>query len=365
MDTLWMDVQGVKPYPVFNALRGSGTKGRRFTFPNQDPKAYAADGRVRNRWVADHDGTMVSTAGHLHPGGLWTDLNIERNGVTKRVFRSRANYFEPVGPVSWDVAMSATSEDWKVNFKKGDVITTTATYDTSRASWYEVMGIMVVGITAQPVAGGVDPFTEKVDQSDYLTHPRLKENIDDHVRENIGFPNPMRTRSGPYVDRVVIKNFVYSQGDMSRFGKSGRPPLVRQGQSLKFVNADKPLTMRFHTVTSCKLPCNKSVGIGYPLADGPFDFDSGELGFGPTIGESAYASGGSGSVPMTAVVPTPAPNEKCSDIGGIIGAIKTGCVGSVVYKTPKNLTPGTYSYFCRVHPFMRGAFRVVPKKQKS
>src|SRR5437868_11650074 len=28
MDTLWMDVQGVKPYPVFNALRGSGTKHR-------------------------------------------------------------------------------------------------------------------------------------------------------------------------------------------------------------------------------------------------------------------------------------------------------------------------------------------------
>ena len=25
---------------------------------------------------------------------------------------------------------------------------------------------------------------------------------------------------------------------------------------------------------------------------------------------------------------------------------------------PKTLSPGTYSYFCRVHPFMRGAFRV-------
>ena len=42
--------------------------------------------------------------------------------------------------------------------------------------------------------------------------------------------------------------------------------------------------------------------------------------------------------------------------------IATGCVGSVVYKTPKSLTPGTYTYFCRIHPFMRGSFRVVPKK---
>jgi plastocyanin len=29
--------------------------------------------------------------------------------------------------------------------------------------------------------------------------------------------------------------------------------------------------------------------------------------------------------------------------------------------TPSGLKPGTYVYFCRVHPFMRGAFRVIPK----
>ena len=29
IDTQWMDVQGVKPYPVFNALKGKGTKTRR------------------------------------------------------------------------------------------------------------------------------------------------------------------------------------------------------------------------------------------------------------------------------------------------------------------------------------------------
>ena len=31
------------------------------------------------------------------------------------------------------------------------------------------------------------------------------------------------------------------------------------------------------------------------------------------------------------------------------------------WKTPKNLKPGTYTYFCRVHPFMRGSFRVVDR----
>jgi plastocyanin len=42
-------------------------------------------------------------------------------------------------------------------------------------------------------------------------------------------------------------------------------------------------------------------------------------------------------------------------------AIAASCIGTTSWKTPKNLSPGTYTYFCRIHPFMRGAFRVVPK----
>jgi hypothetical protein len=359
IDTQWMDVQGIKPYPVFNALKGSGTKSR-FTYPDQAPNAYRSDGIVRNQWVADRDATLVSTAGHLHPGGLWTDLNITRNGVTKRIFRSRADYFEPAGNVSWDVAMSATTDNWKVAIKKGDILSTSATYDTSRASWYEVMGIMVVGITPGP-DGGVDPFTGEVDQTDYLTHGRLKENIDSGVRKhNPGLHNPIRLRTGPYKDRIVIKNFVYSQGDLSYPGKAGLPPAVPQGKSLTFVNEDSPLTERFHTITACKTPCNLTGGIGYPLANGP-GFDSGELGFGPTINMGLYA-GGSGTVPITAVVNKPTDKANCKGLPGLIGLIANGCVGTQVYKTPKNLSPGTYSYFCRIHPFMRGAFRVVKKK---
>lgn len=365
MDTQWMDVEGIKPYPVFNAKKGSGTNGR-FTYPDQAKNPYAGAPRKRNEWVADRDGTMVSTAGHLHPGGLWTDLNITRDGVTKRIFRSRANYFEPVGAVSWDVAMSATSDAWKVDFKKGDVISTSATYDTTKASWYEVMGIMVVGTTEKPVPGGVDPFTGEVDQTDYLTHGRLPENIDKGARTpNRGLRNPLRMRSGPFRDKVVIKDFVYGQGDLSMPGKRGLPPRVKQGKSLRFVNADSPLTVRFHTITSCKLPCNLTGGIGYPLANGPFAFDSGELGFGPTINQGLYSGDAIGGTPITAAVPVPTAKENCASVGGLVKAISDGCVGSTIYKTPKNLTPGTYAYFCRVHPFMRGAFRVVKNKKKS
>jgi hypothetical protein len=360
IDTQWMDVQGLKPYPVFNALHASGKSGR-LEYPDQVKTAYAADGVVRNRWVADHDATLVSTAGHLHPGGLWTDLDITRDGKTVRIFRSRAHYFEPVGSVSWDVAMSATGPNWRVAIKKGDVLSVHATYDTSRASWYEVMGIMVVGMTDHP-DGGVDPFTGHVDQTDYLTHGRLPENVDRGVRQPAGLANPIRLRPGPLKDRVVIKNFLYSQGDLSMPGKRGLPPAIREGQQLTFVNEDAPLTERFHTITACRLPCNLSGGIGYPLADGPRIFDSGELGYGPTVDQGLYA-GGSGSVPITPVVDTPAAADKCKGLPGLLSVISNGCVGTATWKTPKDLAPGTYTYFCRIHPFMRGAFRVLPSRR--
>ena len=362
--TQWMDVEGIKPYPVFDALKGSG-KGGRFTYPD-DAKAPYADrpDRPRNEWVADRDATMVLTAGHLHPGGLWTDLFVERDGRKVRVFRSRANYYEPTGPVSWDVAMSATAPQWRVRIKKGDVLSTSATYDTTRASWYEVMGIMVVGVTAGD-DGGVDPFTGQVDQTDYLTHGRLPENRDPAStrRVNPAYANAIRLRPGPFMSRVTIKNFVYSQGDMTMPGKRGLPPQVVQGRSLTFVNQDQPLTIRFHTVTACAKPCNRGSGISFPLANGTGLFDSGELGYGPEVDLGGFATYGDDDIPLTAAVDKPAPREKCGKPSPLVGVIMSGCVGSTTWKTPKNLKAGTYTYFCRVHPFMRGSFKVVPKKK--
>ena len=55
----------------------------------------------------------------------------------------------------------------------------------------------------------------------------------------------------------------------------------------------------------------------YPLAGGPNRFDSGQLALG--------------------WVPT---------------------ANRITWNTPTHLKQGTYNYFCRVHPFMRGAFRV-------
>src|SRR5512132_3557034 len=124
VDTQWMDVVG-GVYPVFDVMKDSGGKDQRFTYPNDDPSAYVSRrGRRRTpgQWTVDRDATLVATAGHLHPGGLWTDMYLTRNGVKKKIFHSRAKYWEPAGPVSWDVAMTATDPNWRVKVKAGDIL---------------------------------------------------------------------------------------------------------------------------------------------------------------------------------------------------------------------------------------------------
>jgi len=113
-----------------------------------------------------------------------------------------------------------------------------------------------------------------------LTHGHLPEN-NNHGGSDIGLPDMSKSLAGPVAPRqVTIEGFVYSQGDMGLTGKRGRPPVIAQGQTLRFVNKD-------------------------------------------------------------------AKNAKDS------------------WETPKTLPQGTYTYFCRIHPFMRGAFRVKGSTKES
>ena len=314
---IWMDVRNGQIYPVFNVQKGSGEKGE-YTYPNDEPAAYRGEGGKRNEWVADQDGVLVGTAGHLHPGGLYTDLKLTRGGRTVNLFRSKAHYWEPAGAVSWDVAMTATTPKWRVKVKRGDVLSVSATYDSKRASWYESMGIDPVAF-APGVRGGVDPFSGKLDKRGKITHGHLRENRN-HGGEASGLPDPRKLAAGPVATApLALTDFLYGQGDLLSGGARSRPATVAPGGSLTFVNRDAARTI-FHTITACRAPCNRTTGIAYPLADGPVDFDSGELGFGPQ-GFTAAAN-------------------------------------RDTWSTPATLGAGTYTYFCRIHPFMRGSFRV-------
>ena len=312
---IWMDVQNGKAYPVFDVHRGSGTNGQ-FTYPNDDPQAPRL-----NTWTANQDGTLVWAAGHVHPGGLYDDLSVARGDQSQLLFHSVAQYWDPNGPVSWDMAMTATNPDWRVAIRTGDRLSVTSTYETRLASWYESMGIMILWM-APPDARAPDPFANPaaISTTGQITHGHLPE-ADNHGGAATGLPDPTTLPDGQTVQNgVAITDFNYTPGDLTLPSSLQNPPIVKQGAALHFGNFDSAAQI-YHTITACRAPCTGSTGISYPLANGTIDFDSGELGYG---------------------VPGYTAARQQSD-----------------WYTPANLPTGTYTYFCRVHPFMRGAFRVV------
>ena len=322
---LWMDVAGISAYPVFDVRRGWGGEDGRYSFP--DEVITSAERRKvgsARSFTADRDITLVGTAGHLHPGGLSTDLEMRRGEHDIDIFKSQAKYWEPSGGVSWDVAMTVSDPDWRVRMSRGDSLHLSATYDATRAAWYESMGINFVWYTEGHTPDAKDPFVQPVSARGDITHGHLPEN-DNHGGERIGLPDPRRLRDGAPVRTVRIKDFVYGRGDLGMTGRRGRPPVVRRGRSITFKNLDSPQDI-WHTITACKEPCNRRTGIAYPLADGRVQFDSGQLGFGPRFASPVAQRD--------------------------------------TWRTPRNLKPGTYTFFCRVHPFMRGAFRVKGKRSR-
>jgi hypothetical protein len=313
---LWMDVENGSLYPVFNTYRGKGGRDGRYTYPDEArPSPYAARGTPRlNEWRVPRDMTLVYGWGHIHPGGLSADLT-DRRGPRKRLlFRSEARSFDPNGPISWDLAMTETDRDWRVGLRKGDVLRLTGVYESKRASWYENMALM--GLFYTDRVKGPDAFTSPPDPIGRPTHGHLPENGNYGGRPT-GLPDPTRAPGRKPPNRTVaIGDFRYLPGDLSSLEYV---PVVDAGESLQFWNADGPAQI-FHTVTSCAPPCNRSTGVSYPIADGRVQFDSRQLGYGPP---------------------------------GLTSAEQR-----IRWRTPPNMRPGTYTYFCRQHPFMRGAFRV-------
>jgi plastocyanin len=363
----WLDVAGAPQiYPVFDAERGFDLDGDgKYVFPDDVPTdpsqpGYEERSKISNArtWTLQDDETLVFGAGHLHPGGTHVDLQVARDGPdpgtvdgddpseVRRLFRSRAHYYEPAGAVSWDVSMTATPRDWRIALKAGDTVSINVTYDVSKASWYESMGILPLAYSEVADPAAKDPFADDAavkamyDEGGILTHGRLPENIDSKARKNLHLPDPrqLRSRGGRVAKTgIAIDGFLASLGGYSAIAgfpkQLMRPPVIRPGQSVTFTSEDAlfgtpDAEQAWHTITSCRAPCNRGSGIGYPLAGGPVKFDSGELGYGT----------------------------------GLSSEVTTG---SDLYTTPPLTKPGTYTYFCRIHPFMRGAIRVKSQGPKS
>jgi plastocyanin len=263
---------------------------------------------------------------------------------------NRADQSKGNGPAtSWDFSERVLGLPfWGVHVKPGDILRSNATYDTTIQSTYEDMGI-AVGLfvpnkeDGTPQAPGVDPFQVKVDRSEgcksrglLAKHPRLCQKgypTHGHYPENGYYGGADGTWSNPQpgvqTNDVAVVNFQYQPGDLSMISMTGLPT-VKMGTDLRFTNLEGGAI--YHTATSCAFPCLGPTGAAYPLADGRtsqgsnVDFDSSEMGVG---------------------VPA-------------IGAAKEALDYQLPVTEERGFKPGdVVTYYCRVHPSMRGAFEVT------
>lgn len=375
---LWLDVRP-SGYPVFNVQRGYGGADGTCTWPKEqcaafDPygNPYVGQGEPGNGEGEDlalddlrfggqpfKGGTLIGIGGHLHPGGLTNDIDLVRAESARRVYTGEAEYWDREDPTkgggppnSWDFSMEVAGLPWwGVEVKPGDVLRSNATYDTTIQSTYEDMGIAVAlfvpnGPDGQPQARGVDPFAVELDASGDCASGGLLAPVPTlcdkgrvthgHLHENDNFGAPANTslttkRTGYNTGRVGTAGFLYQPGDLSTVDTTGLPT-VKLGTRLRFSNLDAFAGV-YHTVTACGYPCTGTTGTAFPLANGttssgrPVDFDSSELGYGlQQIG--------------------PAKNAFEWDLD--VSAANGYSAGEIV------------TYYCRIHPGMRGGFEVVP-----
>jgi plastocyanin len=407
---IWFDVRP-SGYPVFNVQRDFGGPDGICTWPTEkcaahDPfgKEIVGQGQPGNGKGTDwtfpkpgetlgrvenfNGGTIVGLGGHLHPGGIENTLDLVRPGNTVRVkkrikvkskarkgkkrrtktktvwvtekreqariYTGEALYWDrkdptkPGGPpTSWDFSMAVTGlPEWGVHVRPGDIVRSNATYDTTHQSTYENMGIVVSMFvpndeSGKPQAPGVDPFVAPPDRSAECKSGGVRAKparlcdrgvpTHGHLVENDNFGGAQgewKAAQGIQTDRVGIADFLYAPGDLSMISMTG-VPTVKMGSDLTFTNFDGPVI--YHTVTSCKFPCLGPTGTAFPISNGQtskgrdLDFDSSELGFGtPTIGPAKQTLNWS----------LPVSKEAGFEPGEVV------------------------TYFCRVHPGMRGAFEV-------
>jgi plastocyanin len=333
------DITGVLFGRTFDVPRDPNSKDGTFEQPEDDPKGYI-------EWTSPIDGTLIGTGSHVHPGGL--RVITENHGSQENPCPDAGNGYGGTvllkSDVIWhhgvkfseDYQTEVTRPSFRAPIHKGDRIRIAGIYENKEHAWYTAMthGGFYID-ESQPPKGRCKPYLVGKDAKLLRRGGKRKVRVFDGVPNRPWGPHQTDTFCGkkhgappcekppkPYepgltTSQVNIVNFQYQPGDMSLSGAAGQPVQVKQGTSLRFVNLDQAANIR-HSVTTCKWPCNGTYVANYPHADGRWDSDT--LGYDPIDGGN--------------------PNP--------------------VAQTPADLPVGKYSYFCRIHPWMRGAFEVVP-----
>ena len=151
---------------------------------------------------------------------------------------------------------------------------------------------------------------------------------------------------GDPITEIHMAGFLYGPGDFGQIGVTGIPE-VKLGSTVTFLNEDM-FALVPHTATACRYPCSGPVTTNYPIADG-----------------AQPVSDDPNSADPDLIVVDPLGSEALdtmdfdtTELGINLGTPTIGEPQNAKYELKATRT-GVFTYFCRIHPFMRGAFEVV------
>ncbi|MEO7803805.1 MAG: hypothetical protein ABIS18_05115, partial [Actinomycetota bacterium] len=336
-------------FDVPREANGDGTYVHPLDIPVGGPGYNAAFSTRGKFFTSGFSGTIVAGAGHLHPAGrevVISNLGPAGSGCEAdsdsdgypgiTLVHSRKFEHVAANNYSEDYQMGATKNGFRAPIRVGDRIAQFGVYSNDLYASYQAMsyaGLYTDTLQVPAAATGCnatsyapillagDPVGGDVTEG-VLNHPRTHA-PDPHCELAVSpFNGPCNVAERPWLNSVEtnsvhIGGFKYLPGDEGSSGVARVLPQVKQGKSITFINEDAALGIR-HTVTSCGWPCNGPYVANYPMPDATFD--SAMLGNVDPVDGSAF---------------------------------------KVNWSTPTGLGVGRYSYFCRTHPWMRGAFEVI------
>ena len=193
VSTVWLDVIGGS----LPGLRRPQGRRRRATAATRtrDEAPARASARARPLDASTQDGVLVGTAGHLHPGGLWTDLKVTRGGqhgagvpLEGEVLRAGRRRLVGRGDDGDAGGLARRRRARATCCRSRPPTTRGARPGTSR--WGSCPS------RSTPAAPGPDPFATNVDVPGEVTHGHLAENRN-HGGAFGGLPDARRLLSAP------------------------------------------------------------------------------------------------------------------------------------------------------------------------
>ena len=321
-------------YPMSTTKKNIGPHSN-YCNPTQTCKVVPGVGQV---WTVPFDGTVVIGAGHAHPGSkgvVLSNMGTKEDpcpedgdrfpGTTAAYSRTitRNNVFP-----SEEFQMGLTQPAWRLHVRKGDRLAFNGVYDAEPYAYPDAMSYFGMYIdTSEKTSGSEvckaeligEPGASRDEIADTIPNQKWPSRHAMPTCTKCDKPGPL-PEPGPETNVVHIAGHGYWPGNLGQEGMPLGPPVVKKGETLTFINEDYAEGAVRHSVTSCKAPCNGEYTVNYPFADGVIE--SGAIGY---MYQETYVS--ANDEPMWQL-----------DTSG--------------------LKKGYYSYYCRLHAWMRGGFYV-------